>query len=171
MAAPARASQATAAPGRAIAYVDAVAVERNCALLKAAAGCRELCAVVKADGYGHGATACAAAAVAGGATWLAVATANEAAELRRDGVGERILVMGALTRAELELALEADADVVAWREGFARAAAAVASPDRPARLHVKLDTGMGRLGTPDPDEAHAGRGAGAVHAEASSWPA
>ena len=89
----------------------------------------------------------------GGATWLAVATANEAAELRRDGVGERILVMGALTRAELELALEADADIVAWREGFARAAAAVASPDRPARLHVKLDTGMGRLGTRDPEEA------------------
>jgi alanine racemase len=152
-AAPARASEVTAAPGRAIASVDAVAVERNCAVLKQRLGAADLCAVVKADGYGHGATACAAAAVAGGATWLAVATANEAAELRRDGVGERILVMGALTRTDLELALEADADVVAWREGFARAAAAVASPDRPARLHVKLDTGMGRLGTSDPEEA------------------
>ena len=63
------------------------------------------------------------AAVAGGATWLAVATAEEAAELRRDGIGERMLVMGALHAAELELALEADADVVAWREGFADAAA------------------------------------------------
>jgi alanine racemase len=122
-------------------------------LLKQRLGAAELCAVVKADGYGHGATACAAAAVAGGAKWLAVATANEAAELRRDGVGERILVMGALTRTDLELALEADADIVAWYEGFARSAAAIASPDRPARLHVKLDTGMGRLGTPDPDEA------------------
>jgi alanine racemase len=153
MAAPARASQTAAAPGRAIAYVDAVAVERNCASLKRRLGAADLCAVVKADGYGHGATACAAAAVAGGATWLAVATADEAAELRRDGIGERILVMGALTRPDLELALEADADIVAWREGFARAAAAVASADRPARLHVKLDTGMGRLGTPDPEEA------------------
>lgn len=153
MAAPVRAAQATAAPGRAVAYVDAGAVERNCASLKQRLGAADLCAVVKADGYGHGATACATAAVAGGATWLAVATATEAAELRRDGVGERVLVMGALTRADLELALEADADIVAWREGFARAAAAVASPDRPARLHVKLDTGMGRLGTPDPDEA------------------
>ena len=56
-AAPARASQATAAPGRAIAYVDAVAVERNCALLKQRLGAADLCAVVKADGYGHGATA------------------------------------------------------------------------------------------------------------------
>ena len=152
-AAPARDSQATAAPGRAAAYVDAVAVERNCALLKARLGAADLCAVVKAGGYGHGATACATAAVAGGATWLAVATANEAAELRRDGIGERILVMGALTRPELELALEADADVVAWRKGFAHAAAAVAAPERLARLHVKLDTGMGRLGTADPEEA------------------
>jgi alanine racemase len=140
-------------PGRAIAYVDARAVERNCVMLKQRLGSADLCAVVKADGYGHGATACAAAAVAGGATWLAVATAGEAAELRRDGVGERILVMGALTGPDLGLALEADADVVAWREDFARAAAGLASPDRPARLHVKLDTGMGRLGTADRDEA------------------
>jgi alanine racemase len=141
------------ATARAIAYVDAGAVARNCALLKERLDGAELCAVVKADGYGHGATRCAAAAVAGGATWLAVATATEAADLRRDGVGERLLVMGALTHADLELALEADADVVAWREGFARAAAALASPERPARLHVKLDTGMGRLGTTDPREA------------------
>ena len=56
MAAPARASQATAAPGRAIAYVDPGAVERNCAPLKRRLGAAELCAVVKADGYGHGAT-------------------------------------------------------------------------------------------------------------------
>jgi alanine racemase len=153
LAASARASQVAAAPGRAIAYVDAGAVQRNCATLKERLGNAALCAVVKADGYGHGATTCAAAAVAGGATWLAVATATEAAELRRDGVGERLLVMGALTRADLELALEADADIVAWREEFARTAAAVASADRPARLHVKLDTGMGRLGTRDPQEA------------------
>jgi alanine racemase len=138
---------------RAIAYVDAGAVERNCRALKDRLGAAALCAVVKADGYGHGATTCATAAVAGGATWLAVATAAEAADLRRDGIGERILVMGALTRSDLELALEADADVVAWREGFVRAAAELASAARPARLHVKLDTGMGRLGTRDPAEA------------------
>ena len=141
------------APARAVAYVDAGAVQRNCALLKGRLGEAELCAVVKADGYGHGATACAAAAVAGGATWLAVATAAEAADLRRDGVGERLLILGALTRADVELALVADADVVAWREDFARLVAEVASPGRPARLHVKLDTGMGRLGTRDAAEA------------------
>ena len=151
MAAPPRATMAK--PGRALARVDTVAIERNCERLKQALGGAALCAVVKADGYGHGAAACAPAAVAGGATWLAVATAAEAAELRRDGIGERLLVMGALTPEDLELALQADADIVAWREEFARAAAALAAPDRPARVHVKLDTGMGRLGTRDPAEA------------------
>jgi alanine racemase len=60
--------------------------------------------------------------------------------------------MGALTGAELALALEADADVVAWRESFVHAAERLAATRR-ARLHVKLDTGMGRLGALDPDQA------------------
>ncbi len=140
---------------RALAQIDLGAVEANCALLKGRLGSAALCAVVKADGYGHGATACARAALAGGATWLAVATAMEAAQLRADGIEERVLVMGALTEQELAVALDADADVVAWRESFVRAAARLAGAGRPARLHVKLDTGMGRLGTKDPDEARA----------------
>jgi alanine racemase len=137
---------------RAVAHVDLGAVERNCAMLKRRLGDAALCAVVKADGYGHGATSCARAALAGGATWLAVATAAEAAALREDGIRDRVLVMGALTGTELEIALGADADVVAWREEFVRAVDAAAR-ERPARVHVKLDTGMGRLGTRDPDEA------------------
>ena len=139
---------------RALARIDLAAVERNCAELRRLLGNRDLCAVVKADGYGHGAVHCARAALAGGATWLAVATAGEAADLRGGGIGERILVMGALTPEELAAALEADADVVAWRESFVRLAArqAAAGAGR-ARLHVKLDTGMGRLGTSDTDEA------------------
>jgi alanine racemase len=133
---------------RAVARVDLAAIERNASrLVGGLAGGAALCAVVKADGYGHGAAPAACAALAGGATWLAVATADEAAELRAAGVDARLLVMGALTPAELAVALDADADVVAWREGF------VAALDRPARVHVKLDTGMGRLGTRDPDEA------------------
>jgi len=136
---------------RARAPVDLGAVERNCATLKRHLGRAHLCAVVKADGYGHGATSCARAALAGGATWLAVATAAEAAELREDGIAAPLLVMGALTGAELEVALDAGADVVVWTEEFLRA---VEATDRPARVHVKLDTGMHRLGTPDPDVAH-----------------
>lgn len=139
---------------RALAHVDLGAVERNCATLKRSLGEAALCAVVKADAYGHGATSCARSALAGGATWLAVATATEAAALREDGISDRILVMGALTEAELAVALAADADVVAWRESFVRAVEGAAH-DRPARVHVKLDTGMGRLGAKDVGQARA----------------
>jgi alanine racemase len=131
------------APERALARIDLGAIERNCAHLRSMLADRaELCAVVKADGYGHGAVWAAKAALAGGASWLAVATAGEAEDLRRHGVGGRVLVMGALTREDQRLAREAEADVVAW------------TPDvEGERLHVKLDTGMGRLGTRDVDEA------------------
>ncbi len=137
---------------RALARVDLGAVERNCRRLKEAAGDAELCAVVKADGYGHGAAPCARAALRGGATWLAVATAREAMQLREDNLDARVLVMGALTPADAQLALQAEADVVAWRVDFARRLAEWGE-GRHARVHVKLDTGMGRLGTRDPDEA------------------
>jgi alanine racemase len=133
---------------RAVALVNLAAIERNVARLAATArGGAAVCAVVKADGYGHGAVPCARAALAGGATWVAVATAGEAAALRAAGLRGRLLVLGALTEDELAIALDADADVVAWREAF------VAAIGRPARVHVKLDTGMGRLGTRDADEA------------------
>lgn len=153
------------APARAAARVDVGAIERNCARLRALLrGSTELCVVVKADGYGHGAAWAARAALQGGATWLAVATAAEAEDLRRHGIAGRILVMGALTAAELRTALEADADVVAWRQELVSAAAkAAVEGARPPRLHVKLDSGMGRLGTADPDEARAVADAVARH--------
>src|SRR5919202_5244365 len=112
---------------RAVARVNLAAIERNVARLRRATGEHvALCAVVKADGYGHGAVASARAALAGGATWLAVAAAQEAAALRAAGIDARLLVLGALTGPELEVALDADADVVAWRERF------VAGIERPA---------------------------------------
>ncbi|MEA2378658.1 MAG: alanine racemase [Thermoleophilaceae bacterium] len=123
-----------ARPERAVATVDLGAIERNAARLP-----KPLCAVVKADAYGHGPGA-AAAAIAGGATWLAVAAAGEAAALRDQGIVVPILVMGVLTPDELRVAVDAGADVVAWTEEVAEAA---------PRVHVKLDTGMGRLGTKD----------------------
>jgi alanine racemase len=129
------------APERAVARIDLGAIERNCAHLRSLLrGGAQLCAVVKADGYGHGAVWAAKSALAGGASWLAVATAAEAEDLRRHGIGERILVMGALTREDLRTAAEAQADVVAWTPEVAESG---------ERVHVKLDTGMGRLGTKD----------------------
>lgn len=135
---------------RALALVNVAAIQRNVERLR-----RELesgvglCAVVKADGYGHGATASASAALAGGASWLAVASADEARALRQDAVQAPIIVMGALSPGELDVALAARADVVAWDERFVDAIAARGG----GAVHVKLDTGMGRLGTRDPAQA------------------
>jgi alanine racemase len=135
-------------PLRALASVNLASVQRNVeSLRQRLRGGAELCAVVKGDGYGHGAVPVARAALAGGAIWLAVATASEAAELREAGVQARLLVMGAVSREELGLALSARADLVAWDERFVAVLAAAAS--EPVKVHIKLDTGMGRLGTRD----------------------
>jgi alanine racemase len=147
-------SAGASAEARAVAVVDLGAIERNCARLRAElAANSQLCAVVKADGYGHGAVETARAALAGGATWLSVAAAAEAAELRAELPDARLFVMGALTAAELDEALGADADVAVWRPRFldlvrARARELGVRP----RVHVKFDTGMGRLGARDEDE-------------------
>jgi alanine racemase len=156
---------------RAQATVNIAAIERNCVRLRSELRPTvALCAVVKADGYGHGAAQSARAALAGGANRLAVAAAREARELREAGLGEGglgeaglgeagrdgddlrdvpILVMGALTPPELSEALAAGADVVVWRERDVEAVAAAGG----GRVHVKLDSGMGRLGTRDLAEA------------------
>ena len=139
-------------PLRAVARVNLAAIERNVVRLRsrltAGAG---LCAVVKADGYGHGAVPAARAAIAGGAGRLAMATAEEAAKLRDAGVREPVLVMGAISAQELPRALDARAELVAWSESFVADVAAAAR--EPVRIHVKLDTGMGRLGTRSTREA------------------
>jgi len=139
---------------RAVARIDFDAIRANCAGLKAELGeGTELCAVVKADGYGHGAAPCAGAALAGGATRLAVATASEAEQIARRYQHIPLLTMGALTAEEVDIALSADSELAVWREPFCRLVAERArARGRPARVHVKLDSGMGRLGNPDPEE-------------------
>lgn len=137
---------------RAMAVVDLGAIERNCSHLKLQlTGGAELCAVVKANAYGHGMAECAEAAIRGGASRLAVATATEAFELRPRVPDTPILVMGALTDAELDVALQAGAEIAVWRIDFLAEVSERASQlgFRP-RVHVKYDTGMGRLGDRDP---------------------
>src|SRR5207302_1204986 len=103
------------------------AIERNVATLRGGLSERAaLCAVVKGDGYGHGAAPSARAALAAGAGWLAVATAEEAIELRGEGLAAPILVMGAISSEELPVALAARADLVAWSQPFVEAVAAAA---------------------------------------------
>ncbi len=139
---------------RAVARIDFGSVRANCAHLKATLReGAELCAVVKADGYGHGADGCAEAALAGGATRLAVATAAEAAQVGRRFQHVPLLTMGALTPGDVDIALSSGAEVAVWREGFrALLSDRAGAQGRPARVHVKYDSGMGRLGNQDPAE-------------------
>lgn len=140
----------TAGAERAIARIDLGAIASNCARLAAQlSGGTELCAVVKADGYGHGAAAAARAALDGGASRLAVATAGEATELRLAGIDAPLLVMGALTPGDARATANANADAVAWEPEFVPLLAASGV----RRLHVKLDTGMGRLGAAEVERA------------------
>jgi alanine racemase len=139
---------------RAVARVNLDAIARNVERLRAEL--REsvqLCAVVKADGYGHGLLDSAGAALAGGATWLAVASVPEAREL----VGEvraHLLVLGPLREMEVEEAVHLDMEFVVWGEELLTdAAQAAADLGKVARVHVKLDTGMGRFGVRDPERA------------------
>jgi alanine racemase len=116
--------------------VDLGAIRRNAARLREAAGPAELWAVVKADGYGHGAVGASRAALAGGATVLCVATVREGDQLREAFPSARILVMSPLARGEEPVARDARLEV------------ALTSPEAPDGLavHLKVDTGMGRWG-------------------------
>jgi len=138
---------------RATARIDHDAVRANCARLKSELGEAELCAVVKADGYGHGADACASAALAGGATRLAVATAGEAEQIGRRFQHVPLLTMGALTAEEVDDVISAGSEVVLWREDSRSLVAARArAHGHRARVHLKYDSGMGRLGNRDAAE-------------------
>jgi alanine racemase len=100
----------------------------------------------------------ARAALSGGARSLAVATANEAAELREQGISTAVplLVLGAVSEEELPTALAAGGELVAWDPAFVDAIERTARRlelDTPTRVHVKYDTGLGRLGTRDPEQA------------------
>jgi len=137
---------------RSTAVIDLQALRHNAARLARAAGGAEIMAVVKANGYGHGAVDCAYAAIDGGAGSLAVASVEEAEELRLGGLTARILIMSPLEGAGFDRALAAGCEVVVGDAAGVEGITAAATPDRPARVHVEVDTGMGRLGTA-PDEA------------------
>ncbi|MHB8142961.1 MAG: alanine racemase [Thermoleophilia bacterium] len=133
---------------RALATVDLESVRSNVASLigrlSPGAG---LMAVVKANGYGHGAVPVARASLAAGAESLGVATAAEARELREAGISSPLIVLGPLTGADLETALAADAEVLVWSLPFLREIVRLRHDQGGrARVHVKLDTGMRRLG-------------------------
>ena len=131
--------------------VDLGAIRANVTRIRAAAG-TEVCAVVKADGYGHGAPAVARAALEGGATWLAVALVEEGLELRAADIDAPILVMSEPPIAAIPELLAADLTPTAYRAPFlAVLDAAGHERAEPVRVHLKVDTGMARVGIP-PEE-------------------
>lgn len=136
--------------------VDLDAIAENVRRLKAHAGGAAVMASVKADGYGHGAVAVARAALRGGASRLAVATALEGRRLREGGIGAPVQVLGALLPEEVEEAVAHDLIVSVHERLVARLVSlAAADLDKRATVHLKIDTGMGRLGILPEDAADA----------------
>ena len=114
-----------------------------------------ICAVVKADAYGHGATECARALEEEGARWLGVTSLDEAIPLRDAGIRARILLMTGFWRGEEEEIIRLQLTPTVWEPGqvelLERAAMGLGLPRHP--VHLKVDTGMGRLGIA-PEDLH-----------------
>ena len=146
-----------------VADVDLDAVEANTRAVRDRAGV-DVIAVVKADGYGHGAEAVAEAAIDAGAAALAVATVEEAVVLRRTRPRDPLLVLlGATEQAERDAAIELDLTITVWDVESARAMGEAARAARKtAVLHFKVDTGLTRLGAPLAEAADRYRAIGAV---------
>jgi alanine racemase len=129
---------------RAEIVVDLDAIRANVTTL--VRQCGPLMAVVKADGYGHGMVESARAARAGGAAWLGVAVLEEAMALRAAGDTGRILSWLAVPGEDYAPAVEAGVDLTAYTVSEVEEIAAAAGPRRPARLQLKVDTGLSRGG-------------------------
>ncbi|MFF3739652.1 alanine racemase [Streptomyces sp. NPDC002566] len=140
----------TANPQRARAEIDLGAVRANVRTLRAKAPGAAFMAVVKADGYGHGAAPCARAAVEAGATWIGTATPEEALALRAEGgLPDDVRIMcwlwtpGGPWRAAVEAGLDVSVSAL-WALREAEEGARLAG--RTARVQLKADTGLGRNG-------------------------
>lgn len=133
-----------------LARVNTGAITANAERLARLAPEAAFCAVVKADGYGHGAVAAAQAALAGGASWLAVATLEEAVEaaVAAEAVGcdTPVLILSELTPAEAAKAARTAPAGIRFTVASATGIEALASDGATRRVHLKVDTGMHRMG-------------------------
>jgi alanine racemase len=124
-------------------------LRRNCARVRALAGTRQVMAVVKADAYGHGAVAVAQCLAGCGVDWFGVATVEEAIELREAGIRQPILLLGGLYMSDPAHLFEYDLiPTVSSTARLDTYAECARRSGRPIEFHLKLDTGMGRLGLP-----------------------
>jgi len=138
-------------PRHAEARIDTAAVAHNVGLLNALAGPARLCVVVKADGYGHGAVEVSRAALAAGASHLAVALVEEGIELRTAGLRAPVLLLSEPPADALAEAWEWDLTPTLYHPDAVARAAAVVGRDGRWGVHVKVDTGMHRVGATPQD--------------------
>jgi alanine racemase len=132
--------------------IDLDAIRHNVRALKPAAS--ELMAVVKANGYGHGEAEVARAALEAGATWLGVALVEEGLRLREAGIGARVLVLSELPPGSERSALDAELTPTLYTDDALERLVAAAAGS-PVGVHVKVDTGMHRVGVWPPADAPA----------------
>jgi alanine racemase len=129
------------------AEVDLLDVAENIRTLVDLVRPAQVCAVVKADGYGHGAIAVSEAALDAGASWLGVALVEEGSVLRKAGIDAPILLLSQPPLNDLRAAVEWDLRITVYTpEGIEALAATAAKAGRVARAHLKVDTGMNRVG-------------------------
>jgi alanine racemase len=130
--------------------IDLAAIEHNVRQIRSAIGDSDLCAVVKADAYGHGDVPVAEAAIRGGAGWLAVALVEEGVRLREADVDVPILVLSEPSIDDASSIVTHGLTPTAYRTEFVKelASAAQNATTLPYPVHLKLDTGMHRVGAP-----------------------
>ena len=139
---------------RAWAEIDLGAIRYNVANLRDLVAPACLCAVVKADGYGHGAVAVSRVALDAGADWLGVAQVEEAVALRRAGLDAPLLLLSEPHPTQVDAAVATGAHLTVYSERLidAIARSGRARGERPIPVHVKVDTGMRRVGV-EPEDA------------------
>jgi alanine racemase len=137
--------------------VDLDAISSNASLISSMVGDRTaVMAVVKANGYGHGAVEVAGASLEGGASWLGVAVLSEGVELRRAGIRAPVLILGYTPDEQAQEVVENGLSQAVWTPSGVEAL--VRAEDRvgkPALIHLKIDTGMARVGARAGEELEA----------------
>ena len=129
------------------AEIDLDALRHNFRLTRQQAGGMPLCAVVKADAYGHGAVRCARVFAQEGAAWLAVSRLTEALELRQGGIGLPILILGRTDPRFAGVLAGWQITQCCYSLAYARALSEQATAAGvQVDIHLKADTGMGRIG-------------------------
>lgn len=134
-------------PTRIYAKIDLAAIQKNVRSITEKSGCARVMAIVKADAYGHGAVEVSKALCKTGVKDFGVATAEEAFELRRNGIDESILVLGQVFPEDYPEIVKYGITVAAFDSALAeKLSKEAARQDKKALVYIKIDTGMGRIG-------------------------